>query len=228
MAIDYTKYPVPRLRHHTNPNFYLPKTEHYENLPYFPPTIEKLEWSDLYADGKAPTALDIGCGLGKFTLEYALQYPYENILGLEVRRPVVDWVAGVIAGETIGNCAVQWYSVVNHLPFIAAESIGRIFYFFPDPWFKKRHHKRRAFTAAFLDECRRILKPEGMLYLMTDVPEVHTYQCSVLDKHSGFTYHSVGSDAEWGLSVQTNQELFCLRKGIPYTRVLCKKRSAVR
>lgn len=226
-TIDYKKYPVPRLRHHANPTLYLPVTEHQVKLSYYPPVIEQVDWRDYFADGRPPAYLDVGAGMGRFLLETALATPDVNMLGIELRKTAVEWVQSVIEGEHIPNAALMWYSVVNGMPFIESGSIRKLFYFFPDPWVKKKHHKRRAFSTELLDEFARVLHPEGTLYLMTDVPEVDAYQQEVLREHGVFRYRYAAQEEEWDLPVRTDQERFSLKKNIPYIRMICTKTAGV-
>lgn len=223
LTIDLRKYPQPRIRHHTNPQVYLPRHQLHVVPPSYPPCIERLDWHHLFSDGRPPTIVDIGCGMGRFLLSYALNHPEQNILGIEVRKPAADWITTVINGEGIKNAAVLWYSVANGLPFLDDASVEMVTYFFPDPWFKKRHIKRRAFTPTLVAEIYRILRPDGALYLMTDVPMVDEYQREILHQHGGFSIEEVHSDDEW-FAERTDQELFCLSKGIPYVRLRCRKR----
>ncbi len=169
MNIDYKKYPTPRMRHHTAPNLYVPFNE-FKVLPrYYPPILPVIDWQKYFSDSAPPTALDIGCGRGGFLLEYALQHPEVNIFGVEVRKQAVEWIDSIIKGENLPNAGVEWYNTTNGLPFISSHSVDSIFYFFPDPWHKKKHHKRRAFNLNLVQEIYRTLKPNGKLYLMTDV-----------------------------------------------------------
>ncbi len=222
MKIDHKKYPLPgRLREHTSPNYYLP-AEQFEKLPEcYPPLIEKIDWAEMFDDGKPPAALDIGCGKGDFLLEFAVRNPDLNVLGIEVRQKITEWLNKVIEGESIRNCGVIWYSAVNGLPFIDDNSIDKIFYLFPDPWFKKKHRKRRLFNHSFLDECARILKPEGKLFLATDVPDVDVYQREVIVEHGKFEYNYIEADEEWQLP-ETNKEMSCKKRGVDYTRMVCE------
>ncbi|MCS6807388.1 MAG: methyltransferase domain-containing protein [Bacteroidota bacterium] len=231
--IDYTKYPKPRSRHHVSSNQYLPRDQICIEPRYYPPLRPQIEWCAHFVNGRAPEYLDIGCGMGRFLLEMALREPSVNILGLEVREYAVRWIRRVIDGERprgiLGNAEALWYNVANGLPFCSDASIRKIFYLFPDPWFKKRHHYRRAFTVAFLNECARVLRSDGILYLMTDVPDVDRYQREILCQHGGFVIEECSDDAEWEeIPVHTDQEEFCLRKGIPYTRIRCYKRTTER
>jgi tRNA (guanine-N7-)-methyltransferase len=221
--IDYTKYPVPRIRHHGNPVLYFPLKQHKTRNFSYPPLIEKFEWSELFSNGKPPLMLDVGCGMGKFLIETALTKPEINFLGFELRINAVEWINKVITGENLTNVKALWYSIVNGFPFIETGSIEKIFYFFPDPWVKKRHHKRRAFSKELLDEFIRMLRQDGKVYIMTDVPEVDEHHRQVLDEHKGFDYIYAGID-EWDVGLTTNQEDFCIKKDISFTRMICRKR----
>jgi len=221
--IDYTKYPVPRIRHHANPVLYFPLKQHKGNNFYYPPVYEELEWDELFQNGKMPDMLDIGCGLGRFLLEMSRGNSDKNILGLEVRQSAVQWIQGVVQGESLANVEALWYSAVNGLGFIDTGSIEKVFYFFPDPWVKKKHYKRRAFSAELLKEIHRVLKPKGKLYLMTDVPEVDEYQQNVLAESALFNYEYTETD-KWDLEIKSNHELFCEDKGIPFIRMICFKK----
>ncbi len=224
MKIDYDKYPLPRrFRHHTNPLLYFPASELKIVPPNYPPVYDEINWQEHFSNGAPPDTLDIGCGKGTFLLEYSDQYPGRNILGIEVRKTPTDWIRNYIDGENIGNCSVLWYSVVNGLSFIGDESVRDIFYFFPDPWPKRRHQKRRAFNNLLLDETARTLKKDDRLWLQTDVAEVDEYHKDLLDGHAGFEYEIIESDNDWNLPV-TNKENFCRRKNIPFFRIAARKK----
>lgn len=222
MIIDYQRYPLPRTRHHTAPTSYIPHKELHLVPHHYPPLQTTVQWSDYFANGNSPSILDIGCGFGRFSLEYAYHNPTVNVLGIETRSQATEWTNNLIKGEGYTNVHSLWYSVVNGIDFIQPNSIEKIFYFFPDPWYKKRHVKRRAFTAEFLNNINRVLAPNGALYLMTDVPEVDDYQCEVLQEHGIFTQTLITNPSDW-FPYKTDQELLCIRKSIPYTRRICTR-----
>ncbi len=220
--ITFAKYDKPRIRHHSNPNVYLPLEQQKVELKGYPPVPEELPTDVL--NGKQPTCLDIGCGMGKFMLEYALNNPQDIVLGLEVREIAVRYIKDIRDGEELHNADAMWYSVANGLPFIADNSIEKVFYFFADPWFKKRHVKRRAFSVELLREIGRVLTSDGVLYVMTDVPELDEYHREILAQEK-WDVQEVQSDEQWGLGITTNQEHFSRLKDIPYTRLLCTPRT---
>ncbi len=219
--IDFKKYPVPRVRHHSNPQVYLPAHQHQKDLEWYPPVIARVDWASFFDNGRPADVLDIGCGRGGFLLAHALEHPNLNILGVEVRKMLVDWTNQVILGEDIPNAHVAWYSMANGLRWIAPESVQYATYLFPDPWPKRRHKKRRAFSHEFLMELHRVLKEEGRLYLATDRPEVAEHQHELIEESNLFEITEVitkplSDSGNWPFSFKTDQQRFSERKGIPY------------
>lgn len=219
MKIDSSKYPLPaRFRHHSSANQYLPLSELKTIPEYYPPLIKEIRWEKYFDNGMPPDVLDIGCGKGQFLLDFAELNPDLNILGIELRKGPVEWLDRIIKGEKIPNAAVLWYSVVNGLDFIGSETISKVFYLFPDPWFKKKHNKRRAFNEKFLDNIFRILRKDGELYLATDVSSINDYHLEILSSSKKFRYEIIQDDANWRFP-RTNKEQFCLKKNIEYYRI---------
>ncbi|MBN9400527.1 MAG: methyltransferase domain-containing protein ['Candidatus Kapabacteria' thiocyanatum] len=218
--LDYRKYPIPRIRHHTSPQLYLPVAQHRTIPEWYPPLIDQAPWESWFANGRPADVLDIGCGRGGFLLQHALHRPGQNVLGIEVRHTLVNWINNVIAGEEIPNARAAWYSVVNGLGFIPDASIDHAFYLFPDPWPKKRHYKRRAFSPEFLAEVWRVLRPGGRLYLATDRPDVDEFQRHVLGSMPGVVIRDVVVESDWPFPFVTDQQDFCHRKDIPYVRYM--------
>lgn len=220
--INWAKYKTPRIRHHSNRAFYFGANEHTKNINFYPTIPDNVNWLDFFSNGNPPDCLDIGCGLGRFLIRYSINNPGENILGLEVRNIAVEWINEIITNENIGNAKAMWYSTANMLPFISDCSVKKIFYFFPDPWVKRRHNKRRVLTVEFLNELHRILHDSGILYIATDVDELTEFHIEQIEESEKFSFKFVNED-KWDIKQRTNQEEFCLSKGIPYKRLVCKK-----
>jgi tRNA (guanine-N7-)-methyltransferase len=224
LSIDFSKYPLPkRFRHHTAANLYMPASTFKVKPNYYPPIYDKLNWKEVFINGKPPVLIDIGCGKGTFLLTYAMNNPEQNILGIEIRKQPVEWISLVISGEKIQNCGVLWYSMANGLDFIETNSIDKLFYLFPDPWPKRKHVKRRVFNEESIVEYARVLKKEGELYIATDLEEIHSYHLKILDKSDLFKYKIIENDVEWNLPV-TNKEKFCRTNDIKFFRIKCLKR----
>jgi len=217
--IDFNKYPLPkRFRHHVNSNVYFPYNENIPEKEAYPPLHKELDWSKYFNNSKHPDVLDIGSAFGRFTLKYSLENPKENIFGIEVRKGPVDWMNSIIQKEELKNVNGTWYSVANGIPFINDSSIKKIFYFFPDPWFKHKHQKRRAFQMPFVEECHRVLKEDASLYLQTDIHDVHQYHQNLLKDSKLFEFYE---PEDWNLPT-TDKEDHCIRKGFEYWRLVAK------
>lgn len=223
--IDWTKYPLPRVRHHVNSQAYLPASQHHV-LPSWYPTVRTAgEWGSWFANKKSADVLDIGCGRGAFLLRHALAFPELNILGLEVRQILTEWIGSVVHGQGLGNAHAEWYSIANGLDWIEPATVGNAVYLFPDPWPKNRHHKRRAFNHHFLAMLHRVLLPGGRLWLATDRPEVDAYQRSMLADSELFSVSPYLDSEDWPFPFATDQQMFCDDKGIPYVRYYAQRRS---
>lgn len=226
MVLDFSKYPFPerRPRHHIGSAYYHPISQLKVVPSSYPMPLEKVDWQNVFRNGKPPNSLDIGCGRGKFLLEYALANPEENILGLEIKKVVVDWLQTVIQGERIENAGVLWVNVLNGLQFIDDDSISKVFFLFPDPWPKARHHKRRAINLDVLKDFYRIAKHNCSIYLATDILDMHFYHLELLNEFGKFKFNEVREEEDWGIP-QTNKQISCQRRGVQYYRIIARKTS---
>ena len=119
-----------------------------------------------------PVELEVGFGKGLFLLTAAQAHPEINFVGVEIVRKYQLFTATRLAKRGCGMCASPVPMCLRFLPrCVAAASLQAVHVYFPDPWWKKRHHKRRIFTAEFVAECARVLRPGGQLHAATDVEE---------------------------------------------------------
>ena len=117
----------------------------------------------------AKTILEIGFGNGESLWKMAQACPENNYLGIEVHRPGVGHLLRLVESSHCKNIRVSNYDAIDVLQNqIADSSIDRVQLFFPDPWHKKKHNKRRIVQENFLIEVARILKPNGTFHLATD------------------------------------------------------------
>ena len=117
----------------------------------------------------APRTLEIGFGNGESLAALALRHPERDYLGVEVHEPGVGHLLIAIEREGIGNLRLiraDAVEVVGH--WLPEAGLDEVLVFFPDPWPKKRHHKRRLIQPAFLASLARVMSPGGRLHLATD------------------------------------------------------------
>jgi tRNA (guanine-N7-)-methyltransferase len=119
--------------------------------------------------GTEEIVLEIGFGMGDATWHIAKSQPDRGFLAIEVHKPGVGKLLARIESEEIQNIHIVEYDakkVVNHM--LSFNDLAGVHIFFPDPWPKKKHHKRRIIQEPFLSEVLDRLKPKGYLYVVTD------------------------------------------------------------
>ncbi len=117
----------------------------------------------------APRILEIGFGMGETTADIASRHPGTNFLGLEVHTPGVGGLLKRIAALGLANVRVIQHDAVEVLEsMIPPTSLDGVHVFFPDPWPKKRHHKRRLIQPAFVSLLAARMKPGAYLHVATD------------------------------------------------------------
>jgi tRNA (guanine-N7-)-methyltransferase len=128
-------------------------------------------WSALFGSDH-PVELEIGSGKGLFLANAATSRPGHNFLGVELSRKYAMLAAERLVKRGLSNVRV-WPGDVRTLlaRHIPDASIRAVHVYFPDPWWKKRHKKRRVFTDSLVSAIARILEPNGELHLATDVEE---------------------------------------------------------
>ncbi|HEY7428663.1 MAG TPA: tRNA (guanosine(46)-N7)-methyltransferase TrmB [Gemmataceae bacterium] len=141
-------------------------------VPLLPsPAPPTLDWREVFGNGH-PVELEVGFGKGLFLLTAAQARSDVNFAGVEIVRKYQLFTATRLAKRELRNVRVACADVRLFLPAcVATASLQAVHVYFPDPWWKKRHHKRRVFTAEFVRECARVLRPGGQLHAVTDVAE---------------------------------------------------------
>lgn len=128
-----------------------------------------------------PTVLEIGFGMGQSLAAMAQADPHCNFIGIEVHKPGVGRLLHTVAEAGIENIRIYCHDAVEVLrDCIADASLDTVQIFFPDPWHKKRHHKRRLIQPGFVALLVRKLKPGGVLHLATDWEEYAQQMMAVL------------------------------------------------
>ncbi|AWN16367.1 tRNA (guanosine(46)-N7)-methyltransferase TrmB [Salinisphaera sp. LB1] len=131
--------------------------------------------------------LEIGFGAGEVLADLAISNPQADYIGIEVYRTGVGRLLGALDAAGATNARVFRDDAVEVLAAgFAEDALDEVLLYFPDPWPKKRHHKRRIVQPAFADEIARILKPGGIWRLATDWVNYAEHMREVLDAHAGF------------------------------------------
>ncbi|MFV0478197.1 MAG: tRNA (guanosine(46)-N7)-methyltransferase TrmB [Parahaliea sp.] len=121
------------------------------------------------ADTAADYVLEIGFGMGQSLLTMAAAAPERRFIGIEVHKPGVGRLLHGMSAQNIDNIRVYCHDAVDVLQnCIPVTSLAAVHIFFPDPWHKKRHHKRRLIQTDFVALLVSRLKPGGILHLATD------------------------------------------------------------
>jgi tRNA (guanine-N7-)-methyltransferase len=130
---------------------------------------------------RAPLILEIGFGMGETTAEIAAAHPQNDYLGIEVHTPGVGSLLKQIAERGLSNVRIVQHDAVEVLQhMIAPGALDAMHIFFPDPWPKKRHHKRRLIQPGFIALAASRLKLSGYIHAATDWQEYAQQILSVL------------------------------------------------
>ncbi len=135
--------------------------------------------NEVFENPEAPLHLDIGCASGELLLELSLKNKNWNYIGIEIREKLVLNANLKIKNReyknlyfSFGNANYFFYHAKNK-PLI--DSIKSISFNFPDPWFKKKHHKRRVIQPEFINFLSNSMKTRSLIFIKTDVKELFDY-----------------------------------------------------
>jgi tRNA (guanine-N7-)-methyltransferase len=135
----------------------------------------------------APRHLEIGFGMGDALLEMARAHPENDYLGCEVHLPGVGQLLLRLREMEITNVRIDRRDAIEVLDCLPARSLARVYLFFPDPWLKTRHRKRRLVQAAFVEKVQRVLRPGGLFHMATDWDDYALHMMSVMEKADDFS-----------------------------------------
>ena len=134
-----------------------------------------------------PKILEIGFGMGDSLLQMAVAEPETDFIGIEVHPPGVGTIMNTAKAEGISNLRVYLADANDVLEeCFASQSIDRLQLYFPDPWHKKKHNKRRIVQPEFVQLVREKLRPGGVLHMATDWEHYAEQMLETLDAAEGF------------------------------------------
>ena len=174
--------------------------------------IEPIDLKKLFAFQK-PMELELGCGDGSFTLQYAMENPALNIVALERllgRITKLNRKAHRAELKNLRLLRAEARYVLEYL--LSPDSFEAVHVYFPDPWPKKRHHKNRLIEGLFPTIVKRLLRKDGVIYMRTDNIEYFEQMLEVFGAAKGF--HSIETP-ESVKKIITDFERDFNSKGIP-------------
>ena len=144
----------------------------------------------------APRTFEIGFGMGQATLEMAAAAPDEDFIGVEVHRPGVGALLNGMLTQNLSNIRVYSWDAIEVLrDCVADASLDRLLLFFPDPWHKSRHHKRRIVQPEWAQLVRQKLKIGGVLHMATDWEAYAEHMLDVMSAAPG--YRNLAADGRY-------------------------------
>ncbi|MCA9063543.1 MAG: tRNA (guanosine(46)-N7)-methyltransferase TrmB [Planctomycetaceae bacterium] len=188
---------------------------------------DQLDWQAFFGNDN-PVELDIGCGRGLYLFNASTTRPDTNFVGMEIdyregRRAAARLMKRQQPNARVigGDCKILLEKM------IAPHSVEAAHVYFPDPWWKKRHHKRRLFTDSFVDLLARVVRPGGHVHSWTDVAEYFEVISELMNDHSCFESQETPTqrEAEHDLDYQTSFERKKRKLGLPIYRGLWRRRA---
>ena len=136
-----------------------------------PDILHRLDFARIFGNTN-PVELELGCGDGSFLLQWTALHPDRNFLGVERLKGRVTKIDRKGRRQGLRNLRGLRLEATYVLEWmVPAASLSALHVYFPDPWPKKRHHKRRLIQTPFTEMAARALRPDGVLYLRTDHTE---------------------------------------------------------
>ncbi len=203
---------MPRVRVHQHVN---PLSPYYRQPP------ERIDIESIFADADRPLHLDIGSARGRFMLRMAGAEPRWNYLGVEIREPLVGEANRIAGEEGVTNVhyafcnAMLWLErLIEDVPpgILQAVSIQ-----FPDPWFKKKHAKRRMVNEEMVDTIARNLAPGGRVFVQTDIESLADEMFELFRADKRFAEEAIADNP---FPVKTEREKAVEDKGLRVYRVM--------
>lgn len=180
-----------------------------------------IDWSDLFQN-EAPVEIEVGFGKGTYLVHAATRTPERNFYGIEIEAKYHFYVASRLARRRLTNarvCCGDAKAILTQC--VADASVEVVHVYFPDPWWKRRHWKRRLFTQDFAESCARVIRPGGELSIATDVEEYFGTMTGII---SGMSEFEELPRTELHPEVQTNFEKKALERGGAVYRTRYRRR----
>ncbi|MBX3288066.1 MAG: tRNA (guanosine(46)-N7)-methyltransferase TrmB [Acidobacteria bacterium] len=189
--------------------------------PYFRQAPEPLDLHSIFSDPTLPLHLDLGCARGRFLLKMAELEPNQNFIGVEIREALVKEANRLAEERGLGNLhysfcnAMLWLSRL--LEKIPAGVLQTVTIQFPDPWFKKKHSKRRMVTPELVAALVAAAAPNARIFVQTDIEFLAEEMFDIFRKNERFNEIEIDKNP---FPVKTERENAVEEKGLPVYRAM--------
>lgn len=191
--------------------------------PYYGREPQPIDLKAVFDDPTRPLLIDIGCARGRFLLRMAEAEPEWNYLGVEIREPLVIEANRLAAEANLTNLHYEFCNAMlwlDRLLFEIPDGVLRaVTIQFPDPWFKKKHAKRRMVNAELVETVVDKLTKHGEVFIQTDIEFLAEEMFELFRAHKSLTETKVKP-----LSVKTERETAVEAKGLPVFRTMFIKK----
>tara|TARA_B100000212_G_scaffold339037_1_gene316676 strand:+ start:271 stop:900 length:630 start_codon:yes stop_codon:yes gene_type:complete len=187
--------------------------------------------SEIFKDSEKPLHIDIGCGSGSFLIDLALEQKNWNYLGIEIRKQLVINAKVKSNKEKIdnlffafGNADIIFDCFLNKFPMNCLFSVS---FNFPDPWFKKKHHKRRVIQPALIDKISKMMVSGGFIFIKSDVQELFEHMEFTLNQSKNFVKSNYQNNMIFNTynpnNLCTNREIYVIKKKLTIYQSIFQK-----
>ncbi len=208
------------MRQHVNP-----LSKNFNKTEKIPSLME------MFDETKFPLHLDIGCASGEFLFDLALGNTNWNYLGIEIREKLVKTAKLRVEEREIKNLYFIFGSANKILSNFDGQFLSKnlksVSFNFPDPWFKKRHHKRRVIQPEFINILSNSMQKESLIFVKTDVKDLFDYMDLTISNNSNFKKLDqkdfIYSESFNPNKVQTNREKYVIANQLNIFERIYKK-----
>lgn len=211
---------MPRVRVHQHVN---PLSPYYTQPP------EPVDLAEIFADPSLPLHLDLGCARGRFILRMADAEPRWNFLGVEIREPLVTEANEIAAENDFTNLHYRFCNAMIGLgrlvENVTVGSLQAVTIQFPDPWFKKRHAKRRMVNAELAETVAKNLAAGGCIFIQTDIEFLSKEMRELFIACKNLTEIEIEENP---FAIKTEREKSVENRGLPVYRTMFIKEESRR